>query len=241
LHFVATEKYRTRVIQLGEQPERVFNVGGMGIENMHRLNLLSIEEFEKSINFKLAVKNLLVTFHPVTLENSTAQQQFSELLTALNELKNTHIIFTKANSDTDGRIINQMIDNYVKKNMHKAVEFISLGQLRYLSALKFVDAVVGNSSSGLTEAPSFKIATLNIGDRQTGRIKAKSVIDCLPNRIDILKALNKIYSLEFQENLKTTENPYGSNCTSKEIVKILNEIDLTGLLKKKFNDLEVNQ
>jgi GDP/UDP-N,N'-diacetylbacillosamine 2-epimerase (hydrolysing) len=182
LHFTATEEYKNRVIQLGEQPKMVFNVGGMGIENIKRLKLLSKDEFETSINFKLNKKNILVTFHPVTLEASTAKEQFQELLDAINTLENTNIIFTKANSDTDGRVINRMCEEYVSKNSHKAVGFTSLGQLRYLSALQFVDAVLGNSSSGLAEAPSFKIGTINIGDRQKGRIKAKSVIDCEPNK-----------------------------------------------------------
>jgi GDP/UDP-N,N'-diacetylbacillosamine 2-epimerase (hydrolysing) len=160
IHFTATEEYRKRVIQLGENPDRVYNVGAMGIENIRRIKLLSKEEFEKSINFKLNEKNILVTFHPVTLENNTAENQFSELLEAIDKLKNTNIIFTKANSDTDGRIINKMIDEYVLKNRHKAIAFTSLGQLRYLSAMQYVDAVVGNSSSGIVEDPSFKIGTV---------------------------------------------------------------------------------
>ena len=189
LHFTATNEYKNRVIQLGEHPSRVFNVGGMGIENIKRLKLLSKDEFEKSIEFKLNSKNILVTFHPVTLENSTAKEQFQQLLDAIDELEDTNIIFTKANSDTDGRVINQMIDEYVTKNFQKSVQFTSLGQLRYLSALQYVDAVVGNSSSGLAEAPSFRIGTINIGDRQKGRIKASSVIDCEPNKDSILKSL----------------------------------------------------
>jgi GDP/UDP-N,N'-diacetylbacillosamine 2-epimerase (hydrolysing) len=197
LHFTGTEEYKNRVIQLGEHPNKVFNVGGMGIENIKRLKLLTRDEFEKSIDFKLNKKNILVTFHPVTLENSTAKEQFQELLDAIDELEETNIIFTKANSDTDGRVINQMIDEYVTKNFHKSVQFTSLGQLRYLSALQFVDAAVGNSSSGLLEAPSFKIATINIGDRQKGRLKAESVIDCHSNKISILGAFDKSYTSEF--------------------------------------------
>ncbi|WNL33039.1 UDP-N-acetylglucosamine 2-epimerase [Arcobacter cryaerophilus gv. pseudocryaerophilus] len=237
LHFTATEEYKNRVIQLGEHPSRVFNVGGMGIENIKRLKLLSKDEFEKSIEFKLNSKNILVTFHPVTLENSTAQEQFKELLDAIDELEDTNIIFTKANSDTDGRVINQMIDEYVTKNFQKSVQFTSLGQLRYLSALQYVDAVVGNSSSGLAEAPSFKIGTINIGDRQKGRIKASSVIDCEPNKDSILKSFEKLYSKEFQETLKTTINPYGDGYASKKIVEILKNVDLKNILKKSFYDL----
>ncbi|WP_066345758.1 UDP-N-acetylglucosamine 2-epimerase [Aliarcobacter cryaerophilus] len=237
LHFTATNEYENRVIQLGEHPNRVFNVGGMGIENIKRLKLLSKDEFEKSIDFKLNIKNILVTFHPVTLENSTAKEQFQQLLDAIDELEDTNIIFTKANSDTDGRVINQMIDEYVTKNSHKSIVFTSLGQLRYLSALQYVDAVVGNSSSGLAEAPSFKIGTINIGDRQKGRIKASSVIDCEPNKDSILKSFEKLYSKEFQETLKTTINPYGDGCASKKIVEILKSVDLKNILKKSFYDL----
>lgn len=237
LHFTATNEYKNRVIQLGEHPSRVFNVGGMGIENIKRLKLLSKDEFEKSIEFKLNSKNILVTFHPVTLENSTAKEQFQQLLDAIDELEDTNIIFTKANSDTDGRVINQMIDEYVTKNSHKSIVFTSLGQLRYLSALQYVDAVVGNSSSGLAEAPSFKIGTINIGDRQKGRIKASSVIDCEPNKDSILKSFEKLYSKEFQNSLINVKNPYGDGCASKRIVEILKNVDLKNILKKSFYDL----
>jgi len=238
LHFTAAEEYKYRVIQLGEQPNRVFNVGGMGIENIKRLKLLSKEELEESIDFKLNNKNLLVTFHPVTLENSTASSQFQELLDTIDELENTNIIFTKANSDTDGRVINQMIDEYVGKNSHKSVGFTSLGQLRYLSALQFVDAMVGNSSSGLAEAPSFKIGTINIGDRQKGRLKATSVIDCEPDQKSIERAFEKLYSNEFQKCLKNVQNPYGDGCASLKIIKEIKKTELSNILKKSFFDVE---
>ena len=237
LHFTATQEYKNRVIQLGENPNRVFNVGGLGIENIKRLKLLSREEFEKSINFRLNKKNILVTFHPVTLENSTAKEQFQELLDAMDELRDTNIIFTKANSDTDGRVINQMIDEYVVINSYKSVGFTSLGQLRYLSSLQYIDVMVGNSSSGLAEAPSFKIGTINIGDRQKGRIKADSVIDCEPYKISILKACKILYSKKFQKNLENTINPYGDGCVSKEIVEIIKKSDLREILKKSFYDM----
>jgi UDP-N-acetyl-D-glucosamine 2-epimerase, UDP-hydrolysing len=240
LHFTATDKYRNRVIQLGEHPDRVFNVGGMGIENIKRLKLLTKEEFEESIKFKLNKKNILVTFHPVTLENSTAGEQFQELLNAIDKLEDTNIIFTKANSDTDGRVINSMIDEYVSKNKDKSICFTSLGQLRYLSALQYMDAVVGNSSSGLAEAPSFKIATINIGDRQKGRIKASSVIDCRPDKNSILKAFSGLYSYEFQQKLKNVVNPYGDGCAGKKIIRIIKEVDLSSILKKTFYDLKVD-
>lgn len=236
LHFVATEAYRQRVIQLGEDPKRVFNFGAPGLDNIHNLNLLAKDEFEKSIGFKLGIKNLLVTFHPVTLEQSSAQEQFQQLLFALDEFGDTHIIFTKANADTDGRVINSMIDSYVSANSSKAIAFTSLGQMRYLSALQYVDAVVGNSSSGLIEAPSFKIGTVNIGDRQKGRIKADSVIDCTPDRNAIINAIRQLYSSEFQKILCDVINPYGEGGSSKKIAGILRSHPLTQLLKKIFND-----
>ena len=239
LHFTATDEYKNRVIQMGEEPKRVFNVGGLGIDNIKKLKLLSKEEFEKSIDFTLNKKNILVTFHPVTLEHSTAKEQFSKLLNAIDELEDTNIIFTKANSDTDGRIINQMIDDYVSKNYDKAVGFTSLGQLRYLSALQYVDAMVGNSSSGLAEAPTFKIGTINIGDRQKGRIMADSVICTDPNIESIRDAFAKLYSSEFQKVLAETDNPYGDGGASKKIKDIIKKVSLDDILKKSFCDIKV--
>ena len=238
IHFTAMEEYRKRVVQLGENPEMVFNVGEAGLDNISRLKLLSKEKFEASINFKLNKKNILVTFHPVTLENCTAKEQFQELIDAINELKDTNIIFTKANSDTNGRIINQMIDEYVSKNSNKSIGFTSLGQLRYLSALQYIDIVVGNSSSGIVEAPSFKIATLNIGDRQRGRIQANSIINCRPLKHEILNAIEEAYSDEFKIKLLTTVNPYGNGESSVKIKNILHSINLNGIIKKSFFDVE---
>ena len=239
IHFAATNEYANRIIQLGEEPSRVFNVGGPGIENIKKLNLLSKEEFEKSIDFRLAKKNILITFHPATLENSSAREQFGEILKALYELEETNFIFTKANSDTDGDVINKMIDEYVSENSQKAVAFASLGQLRYLSAIKFVDIVLGNSSSGLLEVPSFKKATINIGDRQKGRARASSVIDVRPVKEEILAAIKRAYSKEFEQTLKDAINPYDGSNPSKKMVKILKEIKLEGILKKKFYDIGI--
>ena len=239
LHFTATEEYKNRVIQLGEHPDRVFNVGGVGIENIKKLKLLSKNELENIINFKLNKRNLLITFHPVTLENNTSKEQFQELLNAINELDNTNIIFTKTNSDLNGKVINKMIDEYTSENPKKSVGFISLGQLRYLSALQYVDAVVGNSSSGLLEAPSFKVGTINIGDRQKGRIKASSIIDCEPKKNSISTALTKLYSKEFLKTLKTSINPYGDGHSSRKIIKKIKKINLKTILKKSFYDLNL--
>jgi GDP/UDP-N,N'-diacetylbacillosamine 2-epimerase (hydrolysing) len=236
LHFTATEEYHNRVIQLGEEPKRVFMVGAAGIDNIKRLPLLSRKKFENSINFKLGKRNLLITFHPVTLEHDTASEQFKNILQSLSDLIDTKIIFTKANADTDGRVINRMIDLFVASHTDKAIAFESLGQLRYLSALQYVDGVVGNSSSGLLEAPSFNIGTINIGDRQQGRIKADSVIDCDPTVDGISIALNKMYGAAFQQKIKDIVNPFGDGGVAEKIVKIVSSFPLDKILKKSFHD-----
>jgi GDP/UDP-N,N'-diacetylbacillosamine 2-epimerase (hydrolysing) len=237
LHFTAAKEYKDRVIQLGEQPDRVFNVGGLGADNINKLKLLSKSDFESAINFGLGGKNIIVTFHPVTLENSTAEIQFKELLESIDKLKDTKIIFTKANSDTNGRVINSMIDDYAD-NHDNAIAFTSMGQLNYLSALQFVDAVVGNSSSGLLEAPSFKIGTIDIGDRQNGRIKADSIISCEPIKESIDSAFKKLYSEEFQHIVNNVENPYGKGGASHKVVRIIKDINLDNIVKKSFYDLK---
>jgi GDP/UDP-N,N'-diacetylbacillosamine 2-epimerase (hydrolysing) len=237
LHFTAAEEYKNRVIQLGEQPDRVFNFGSPGLDNISKLNLLNREAFEASIHFVLGVQTALITFHPVTLENTTAQKQFQALLNALDKQEGLRLIFTKPNADTDGRIIINMIDEYVAKHSDKACAFVSLGQLRYLSALSHVSLVVGNSSSGLTEVPSFGIPTINIGDRQRGRLKADSVIDCLPTEADIETALEKGLSADFIERAKHTVNPYGAPGASDRIAEVMATYPLEDILIKKFHDI----
>lgn len=236
LHFVAAEEYRRRVVQLGEAPERVFLVGGLGIDNLRRLELLDRAALEAALDFKLGPKNLLVTFHPVTLEESTAGAQMAELLAALDALEDTHLIFTMPNADTDGRILIDMIEQFVAARPH-ARAYTSLGQLRYLSCIRQVDGVVGNSSSGLAEVPSFHKGTVNIGDRQRGRLKAESVIDCSPERESIAGALRTLYSPEFQAQLATVRNPYGEGGASEKVVRVLQEYPLDTVLKKTFYDL----
>jgi len=238
LHFTSTECYRKRVIQLGEDPKRVFNVGALGIDNIKKPKLLPKQTLEKELDFEFKKHNLLVTFHPVTLEKNTSKQHFQNLLDAIDSLKDVSIIFTKANADTEGRIINKMIDDYVSKNPAQSRSFTSMGQLKYLSTMQFVDAVVGNSSSGIIEAPSFKIGTINIGDRQKGRVKARSVIDCDPTKEDIQSALRKLYSKEFQVNLKSIVNPYSNGNTAEKIKNILNKHDISNIIKKSFYDIE---
>jgi len=219
---------------MGENPKRVFYVGAMGIENIYRLKLLNKKELQDSLNFKFGKKNILVTYHPETLSQI---EKFSEVLEALKTLKDTKIIFTKANSDTNGKIINQMIEKFASQNKNAKL-YSSLGQLRYLSTLQFVDIVLGNSSSGLLEVPSFKKVTINIGNRQKGRIKAKSVIDVKTNKKEILKAIKLAYSKKFQKKLKTIKNPYEKyKYPSREILKVLENIKVD--IQKKFYDIKV--
>ena len=235
LHFTSTEVYRQRVIQMGEQPETVYNVGTLGCDNIRHVQLMDKIELEKSINFSLDKNTLLVTFHPVTLENNTAERQFKELLSAIDTFENIRIIFTLPNSDTDGRIIIHLIEDYVKNNSKKSTWITSLGMRRYLSALQYVGAVVGNSSSGLVEVPSFHIPTLNIGDRQKGRIAATSVIHCTPNKVDIKEKLTLIMQPCFTESLKEIQNPYDKPNTAVEIVRIIKQQKIEPV--KKFYNL----
>jgi GDP/UDP-N,N'-diacetylbacillosamine 2-epimerase (hydrolysing) len=237
LHFTSTNDYRNKVIQLGEQPKSVFNVGALGIENINRLRLFNKEELESHIKFKLSSLNFLVTFHPVTLDHASTEQQFKELLNALLAFKEAKIIFTKSNADHDGRMINQLIDDFVNKNSDRAISFVSLGQLKYLSAIKYCKVVIGNSSSGLIEVPSFKKATINIGDRQKGRVQAKSVISCKPEMKAIVESIQTALSDEFQLQLQNVENPYGEGNSSYKIVEAIQNASIQNILKKEFYNL----
>jgi len=238
LHFVATEEYKNRVIQLGEQPGTIFKVGGLGIDSICNLKLLDRSTLEESLGIQLKEKNLLITFHPVTLESNSSQFQMAELLAALNDLEDTYLIFTMPNSDTDGRVMFQQIEKFVSERNNASV-YTSLGQLKYLSCIAQVDAVIGNSSSGLIEVPSFKKATINIGDRQRGRMKAISIIDCLPEYSDIHDAIEKIYTDEFQQKVKSSINPYGEGGASESIVEILESVNLDDIVKKSFYDIKL--
>ncbi len=236
LHFTSTEEYRKRVIQLGEEPSRVFNVGALGLDNIRRLRLLKREKVEEKLGVRLKRKNLLITFHPVSANLKEIERQTIELLSAMDGLEDVLLIFTKANADSGGRKINEIIKRYVENNREKAVLFSNMGQLLYLSTMQFVDAVVGNSSSGIIEAPSFRIGTINVGDRQEGRVKAESVIDCFPERRSIKEAINKLYSESFQKKLKNVKNPYGDGNTARRIVKVLSSQAL--VVKKNFYDVD---
>jgi GDP/UDP-N,N'-diacetylbacillosamine 2-epimerase (hydrolysing) len=237
LHFTSTLEYRNRVIQLGEEPERVFNVGAMGVENSLNIPLMSKEELEKSISFKLDRPYAVVTFHPVTLETNSAEKQTEELLSACDRYPDMKFVFTKANSDAGGRSINQMLDEYAA-DKENAVVFQSLGMERYLSALKYSTMVIGNSSSGLVEAPSFHVPTVNIGDRQKGRLQADTIINCEAEESQIAEAIKKALLVRHKSEIVT--NPYGDGKTSDRILLVIKEfLEKDNIsLKKKFFDVK---
>jgi len=236
-HFVAADEYEKRVVQLGEDPKRVINVGGLGVDAIRKTRLLTKKELMSKTGIKFGNKNLLITYHPVTLENQTSEKHFKSLLNVLGELRDVNLIFTMPNADSDGRIIKKMIDEFVLSHKERSIAFTSMGHLNYLSTLQFVDGVVGNSSSGLTEAPTFKIGTVNIGDRQKGRLKAKSVIDCKPTKKSIQNAVDTLYSEDFQKRLQPVVNPYGEGEATEKILDVLKTQPIPKELKKEFYDL----
>lgn len=242
LHFTSTEEYRRRVIQLGENPERVFNVGALGIDNIKNLKLLTKIELEKSINFKLDKSYGLVTFHPTTLENISSEEQVMELIKAIEYFKDMKFIITKSNSDSDGRIINKLFEELEKRESNRIKLFASMGQIRYLSTMKYSDIVIGNSSSGIVEAPTFGIPTINIGDRQLGRIQADSIINCSPIYCEIVDKINKNRNKEFTQKLKNLVNPYGDGMSLERIVKVVDEFVNNPInIKKKFYDIDLKK
>lgn len=236
LHFVATQEYRSRVIQLGENPQNVFLVGGLGVDGIKKFSLLSREELETRLGFVFGEKSLLITFHPATLDSEGPEHQMRELLRALSSLNDTTLIFTMPNADTGSDNLIHMLLDFVENNK-RAKMFSSLGQLMYMSCIAQVDGVVGNSSSGLTEVPTFKKGTINVGDRQQGRLQASSVINCEPSEVQIKSAIERLYSPEFKLNLVKSSNPYGAGGASLKIVKVLKEVSLDGIIKKPFYDL----
>lgn len=237
LHFTSTEQYRRRVIQLGEQPDRVFYVGALGVENIKKLPLLSKKEIEQDVKFKLDENTILVTYHPVTLGEHTAEQDIKEFIAALEERKDLRVFFTMPNSDTGAQAIVDAINVFVEKNEDRAVAYKSLGIKRYLSVMKYAGAVVGNSSSGLIEVPSFGIPTLNIGDRQKGRISASSVYDCETDKKSILKGLDFIMSPAFRKHAAQSQNPYDKKGTAKAIFDVISNYPLEELKQKHFYNL----
>jgi GDP/UDP-N,N'-diacetylbacillosamine 2-epimerase (hydrolysing) len=236
LHFTATEEYRKRVLQLGERDDMAFNVGAIGLDNVYELPLLEKGQLEQTLNLNLVKPFILVTYHPETLSDQSCEHQIRELFDALDEVPEVQVIFTMPNADASGRTIIQLIKEYVAQNKDRANAFTSLGQLRYLSLMKYAVAVLGNSSSGVIEAPGLGIPTVNIGDRQKGRVAAESVIHCDSNRNSIVTALKKALGNEFQQMCKTVENPSGGGGTSKKIVAKLKELIPSASLKKEFID-----
>jgi len=239
LHFVSTEIYRQRVIQMGEHPSTVFNVGALGCENIKSLKLMRKDELEKSLGFKLDRNTILITYHPVTMECNTSEQQFRELLSAIDLFPELKVIFTMPNSDTDGRIIMKMIKEYVAKNPERTVWFDSLGCYRYLSVLQYIGGVVGNSSSGIIEVPSFHIPTINIGDRQKGRVAAASVLNSKPTQQDIQQRLAAILAPGYLDSLVSVTNPYDMPDTAKNILDTLKHQPIVSI--KSFYNLSIDE
>ena len=239
LHFTSTEVYRNRVIQLGEAPERVFNVGALGVDNIKTLDLVSEQEVRKKFHMPETNPYLLVTFHPATLEEGTAEDQIEEVLRALthDEFRHFSIIITKANADTGGRKINKRIDRFTQENEVRIRAVTSMGRLYYLSAMQHASAVIGNSSSGILEAPGFKVPVVNIGNRQAGRICASNVIHCPTCTSEIVTAISRAVSDAFSSSLTTMKNPYDQPHTAMSIKNILKDTDLSGILMKEFFDL----
>ncbi|WP_239615835.1 UDP-N-acetylglucosamine 2-epimerase [Cohnella mopanensis] len=236
IHFTAAEPYRRRVIQLGENPSFVFNYGAPGIENINKLKLMDRRSLEDSIGFEFGSLNFLVTYHPVTLDSNGPEGAMSQLLLALDQFPEARIIFTKPNSDTDGRLITALIDEYCERHPTRTIAFISMGQLRYLSAIQYSHVVIGNSSSGIIEVPAFKKATVNIGDRQLGRLRSASVIDCPEDQESIASSIRYAISEKFQNELASVDHVYGDGQTSSKIKEVLKTIKLDGILKKSFYD-----
>ena len=233
LHFTSTEEYRKRVIQLGEQPNRVFNVGALGVENIHKLQPISKQEIEESLGFEMTEKCFLVTYHPVTLSDKSSETQIQNLLEALDDYKDYHIIFTYSNSDTNSQIIIRRIQECVDRNSGRCMFIPSLGQRRYFSCLRYVKAVIGNSSSGIIEVPSFGIPTLDIGDRQKGRIAAKSVIHCGYSVEEIKAGLKKVVN-----GIAMVENPYDKEGTCQAILETIKTYSLKNIVQKHFYDIQ---
>jgi len=236
LHFTAAPAYSRRVIQMGENPKRVFTVGALGLDNVATLDLLSRDALERELNIRLRMHNLLITFHPPTLDPVPAADQFKELLVALAQRPDTFLVFTHANADPGGQTINEMLNDFVSAHRDHTVAFASLGQRRYLSLLHYMDAVVGNSSSGIFEAPAMHVSTVNIGTRQTGRIRASSVIDCQPERSAISQALDLALSEDARRRAESTDSPYGDGRAAERIVRVLKCVQPTDLIQKDFVD-----
>ena len=235
LHFTSTEEYKNRVIQMGEDPKNVYNVGAIGLDNIRDLKLLSKEELEADLDIKFKKYNYQITFHPETLNNLSSTEQFQNLLNVVEKQEDSFFIFTKANADTDGRIINQMIDDFVNKHPNIAKAFSSLGTLRFLSVVKVCDAIVGNSSSGILEAPSLFTATINIGDRQKGRAQASSIINVDNSEKGISSGFESVKKIIAIDQLSEVKNPYDNGGAAQEILNKILEFKTIKTNKSFYN------
>lgn len=236
-HFVAAETYRKRVIQMGEHPDRVINCGDPGLDNFERLKLLSRQEFEDTLDFKISQPMFLVTYHPATLGRLSPEKGMQALLDALDRFPQSRIILTKPNADAGGRILSAMVDDYASANPGRVFVSTSLGQIRYLSAMRHCDVVIGNSSSGIVEAPAIKKPTVNIGDRQKGRLMAESIINCREDSEEIANAIKTALSDAFRLRLSGTVSLYGNSNASFQIKRYLKEVNLGNSFAKRFYDL----
>lgn len=239
IHFVSHGRYKKRVVQMGENPSRVFCVGALALDNITGKKALSKRMLEKKLRFKLGADYVLVTFNPPTAEGKLdAERQFNNLLKALDEANGIKVVFTKSSPDIYSKMLTQLLDKYVSWRKERCIARASLGRELYLSTLKYASAVVGNSSSGIIEAPSFGIPTVNIGDRQNGRLHAKSVINCNGEKSSISNAIKKALTRNFRKKCKYVKNPYDRGNTAKKIVSILKKTHIDGsLVKKRFYDL----
>ena len=244
VHFPAHEVYRRRIVQLGEDPRRVFNFGSLGLETLHRTPLFKKEELEKRLKMDLDGPAAVFTYHPATLEKNSAARQIECILNAVGRF-DLKVIFTKTNADTDGRIINRVIQEFCRKNPARYKLFDSLGHAAYLSCLRHCSVVIGNSSSGIIEAASFKIPVVNIGDRQKGRMRTKNIIDVRCSETDIVRGLKKALSQKFRTSLKKLQNPYDKyrdGHVARRMKDRLKRVELDeGIIKKEFFDLKINE
>ncbi|WP_406611041.1 UDP-N-acetylglucosamine 2-epimerase [Agarivorans sp. JK6] len=239
LHGTSTEEYRQRVIQLGETPERVRNVGAIGLEHLKRADFMSVEELSESLSFSLNKPFFLVTYHPVTLGSEEPEASFCALTDALDKYPNYQVVVTYPNADDGGRRIIPLLESYAKQNQERVIAIPSLGQHRYLSAVKHAVAVIGNSSSGIIEVPAFGVPTVNIGRRQKGRLAAKSVINSLPESGAIESAINIAISRSYKKDGEVIVNPYGQGNTSAQVVEMIKSTSFKTC--KAFFDIQFNQ
>ncbi len=237
-HFVSTDKYRKRIIQMGENPEYIYNVGAIGLDNIRSMKLMTRDELEQSFDIKFGKQVFLVTYHPVTLESGSSKAHIHSLLSALNQYHEATIIFTQPNADTDSNIIADEIRKYVYDYSKYCRYIETLGQIKYLSMCSVSDAIIGNSSSGIIEVPSFHVPTVNIGDRQKGRLMPASVINCSSDEKSIKSAIDKALDREFKASIGSIKNPYGDGNTADKIIEILKKVGISDkVLKKSFFDL----